>query len=104
MESLRSWTYQQLVGLRHSNGSPLLRMFGAHEEGGDHQGGIFQFQVSPHFCWSQLGYLPEIANRSLCPAILRQLLAFLSPWCRSWQQMLTASRRRHAGCVCRSGT
>lgn len=46
MESLRAWTYQQLSVLRHSNGVPLLKMFGAHEEGPKHQGGIFQFQVS----------------------------------------------------------
>lgn len=104
VESLRSWTYQQLAGLRHSNGSPLLRMFGAHEEGGEHQGGIFQFQVRPHSC-SQLGCLStappaapafpallctslppltpvvhtETAHRSFCPATLRQLLAFLTP-------------------------
>jgi hypothetical protein len=46
VESLRAWTYQQLSGLRHSNGVPLLKMFGAHEEGPKHQGGIFQFQVN----------------------------------------------------------
>lgn len=45
VESLRSWTYQQLCGLRHSNGVPLLKLFGAHAEGPEHQGGIFQFQV-----------------------------------------------------------
>lgn len=45
MESLRAWTYQQLSGLSHSNGLPLLKMFGAHQEGPKHQGGIFQFQV-----------------------------------------------------------
>lgn len=43
--SLRAWTYQQLSSLQHSNGTPLLKMFGAHEHGHEHQGGIFQFQV-----------------------------------------------------------
>jgi hypothetical protein len=53
VESLRAWTYQQLSGLRHSNGVPLLKMFGAHEEGPKHQGGIFQFQVNlvDVICW-----------------------------------------------------
>jgi len=45
VEALRSWTYDQLVGLKHSNGSPLLTLFGAHAHGPQHQGGIFQFQV-----------------------------------------------------------
>jgi hypothetical protein len=45
VEALRLWTYQQLSGLRHSNCTPLLKMFGAHEMGAEHQGGIFQFQV-----------------------------------------------------------
>jgi len=45
VEALRCWTFDQLVGLKHSNGSPLLTLFGAHDQGPQHQGGIFQFQV-----------------------------------------------------------
>ena len=28
--ALRSWLYDQLAGLRHSNGAPLLRILGRH--------------------------------------------------------------------------
>jgi hypothetical protein len=45
VESLRSWTYQQLTALQHSNGAPLVQLFGRHVEGQQHQSGIFQFQV-----------------------------------------------------------
>jgi molybdenum cofactor sulfurtransferase len=45
LESLRSWTYQQLTALRHSNGAPLVQLFGRHAYGQDRQSGIFQFQV-----------------------------------------------------------
>lgn len=47
VESLRVWTFNQLQQLTHTNGEPLVRVFGHHEEGPEHQGGIFQFQVSP---------------------------------------------------------
>lgn len=46
VESLRSWTYQQLQKLHHSNGAPLIKLFGRHAEGPQHQSGIFQFQVT----------------------------------------------------------
>jgi hypothetical protein len=42
---MRSWTYQQLTALQHSNGAPLVQLFGRHADGHDHQSGIFQFQV-----------------------------------------------------------
>ncbi|WIA16844.1 hypothetical protein OEZ85_013779 [Tetradesmus obliquus] len=45
VESLRQWTYSQLLQLCHSNGQPLVRLFGRHAEGPRQQGGIFQFQV-----------------------------------------------------------
>uniref|UniRef100_A0A383VTC1 Aminotransferase class V domain-containing protein n=1 Tax=Tetradesmus obliquus TaxID=3088 RepID=A0A383VTC1_TETOB len=45
VESLRSWMHRQLTGLRHSNGAPLVQLFGRHEQGHQHQSGIFQFQV-----------------------------------------------------------
>uniref|UniRef100_A0A383VH74 Aminotransferase class V domain-containing protein n=1 Tax=Tetradesmus obliquus TaxID=3088 RepID=A0A383VH74_TETOB len=45
VESLRSWTYQQLAALQHSNGRPLLKLFGRHAEGLANQCAIFQFQV-----------------------------------------------------------
>jgi hypothetical protein len=45
VESLRSWTYQQLAVLQHSNGRPLLKLFGRHAEGPASQCAIFQFQV-----------------------------------------------------------
>ncbi|WIA41880.1 hypothetical protein OEZ86_009204 [Tetradesmus obliquus] len=45
VESLRSWTYQQLAALQHSNGRPLLKLFGRHAEGPANQCAIFQFQV-----------------------------------------------------------
>ncbi|GBF95159.1 molybdenum cofactor sulfurase [Raphidocelis subcapitata] len=45
VSALREWGYAQLSQLRHSNGAPLLRIFGAHERGAHHQSGIFQFLV-----------------------------------------------------------
>jgi hypothetical protein len=45
VESLRAWTYQQLAALQHSNGRPLLKLFGRHAEGPASQCAIFQFQV-----------------------------------------------------------
>ena len=45
MESLRCWTYDQLRQLQHSNGAPLLKLFGRHGDGGHHQSAIFQFQL-----------------------------------------------------------
>jgi hypothetical protein len=50
VESLRQWTYGQLLQLRHSNGQPLVRVFGHHAEGPQQQGGIFQFQVRLWSC------------------------------------------------------
>jgi hypothetical protein len=46
VESLRAWTYQQLAALQHSNGRPLLKLFGRHAEGPATQCAIFQFQVT----------------------------------------------------------
>ncbi|KAI8463606.1 MAG: pyridoxal phosphate-dependent transferase [Monoraphidium minutum] len=46
VESLRAWAYERMSALRHSNGRPLLRIFGAHERGGHHQSGLFQFVVT----------------------------------------------------------
>jgi hypothetical protein len=45
VEALREWTYAQLSPLKHSNGQPLLRIFGAHERGGHVQSALFQFLV-----------------------------------------------------------
>lgn len=45
VESLRSWTYQQLMQLKHSNGAPMVLLFGEHDKGPEHQSCIFQFQV-----------------------------------------------------------
>eukprot|EP00879_Flechtneria_rotunda_P008156 GHRR01008543.1.p2 GENE.GHRR01008543.1~~GHRR01008543.1.p2 ORF type:complete len:328 (+),score=138.53 GHRR01008543.1:2759-3742(+) len=45
VNSLRVWTYQQLLQLKHSNGRPLLKLFGRHQDGSTQQSGIFQFQV-----------------------------------------------------------
>jgi selenocysteine lyase/cysteine desulfurase len=50
VECLRAWTYEQLAALRHDNGERLLRIFGWHEAGHAHQGGIFQFQVCVCVC------------------------------------------------------
>lgn len=46
VECLRLWTYEQLQQLQHSNGTPMIRLFGKHECGSQHQSGIFQFQVT----------------------------------------------------------
>lgn len=43
--ALRDWTWRQLSALRHSDGSPLLRVFGAHDQGPHKQSGLFQFLV-----------------------------------------------------------
>lgn len=45
VESLRAWGYARLSSLRHANGAPLLRIFGAHAGGPRAQGGIFEFLV-----------------------------------------------------------
>jgi hypothetical protein len=39
------WAHPRLAGLAHSNGAPLLRVFGAHGSGAGAQGGIFNFLV-----------------------------------------------------------
>eukprot|EP00775_Hariotina_reticulata_P006756 gene6756-6973_t len=44
VESLRSWTYQRLMQLKHSNGAPMVLLFGEHDKGPEHQSCIFQFQ------------------------------------------------------------
>jgi len=43
--ALRGWTYDQLSKLQHSNGQPLLRIFGAHDRGAHVQSALFQFLV-----------------------------------------------------------
>lgn len=45
VEALREWTWEQLSALRHANGAPLLRIFGAHGRGGHAQSCLFQFLV-----------------------------------------------------------
>lgn len=45
VSALREWTYGQLAALRHANGAPLLRIFGAHERGSEAQSCVFQFVV-----------------------------------------------------------
>jgi hypothetical protein len=52
VESLRSWTYQQLTALQHSNGAPLVQLFGRHADGLKHESGIFQFQVC-EWAWTR---------------------------------------------------
>ncbi|KAI8467267.1 MAG: pyridoxal phosphate-dependent transferase [Monoraphidium minutum] len=44
-EALRAWTHARLAALRHANGAPLLRVFGAHAAGAAAQGPIFEFLV-----------------------------------------------------------
>ncbi|GBF89223.1 molybdenum cofactor sulfurase [Raphidocelis subcapitata] len=45
VESLRAWAHPRLASLRHPNGAPLLRLYGAHARGPGAQGGIFNFTV-----------------------------------------------------------
>lgn len=47
VESLRSWLYEKLISLRHSNGGPLVRIFGKHHfsEPQKNQGGILNLEV-----------------------------------------------------------
>lgn len=45
VNALRAWTYEQLKSLRHYNGEPLLRIFGAHDRGHEVQSALFQFMV-----------------------------------------------------------
>ncbi|WIA18344.1 hypothetical protein OEZ85_009809 [Tetradesmus obliquus] len=50
-QALRSWLYEQLSSLQHSNGTPLLQVYGRHAQEQQQQGGqvlqgaIFNFQV-----------------------------------------------------------
>jgi hypothetical protein len=47
VEALRAWTHDALIALRHSNGQPLVALFGKHHfpEPAKVQGGIFNFAV-----------------------------------------------------------
>jgi selenocysteine lyase/cysteine desulfurase len=55
-EALSSWLYGQLSSLRHSNGAPLIQLYGRHDQQGQGtasasqaagfgQGAVFNFQV-----------------------------------------------------------
>lgn len=45
---MRAWTHDSLITLRHSNGQPLVALFGKHHlpEAGKVQGGIFNFALT----------------------------------------------------------
>lgn len=73
VESLRQWTYSQLLQLRHSNGQPLVRLFGRHAEGPRQQGGIFQFQVRH---WTYQIWRCNMMFLHSCTWTRRFLLAF----------------------------
>lgn len=99
VSSLQEWTYAALTALRHSNGAPLLRIFGKHADAPAEQSGIFQFLVlradgsvvatedvevtagaagvqlrsgchcNPGLCLRDLGILPEEVGRA-CARLL----------------------------------
>ena len=43
--SLQAWLSEQLRGLRHDNGRPRVRLFGAHNNASAGQSCLFQMQV-----------------------------------------------------------
>ncbi|KAI8474571.1 MAG: pyridoxal phosphate-dependent transferase [Monoraphidium minutum] len=47
VEAMRAWTHDQLITLRHSNGEPLVALFGKHHlpDAAGVQGGIFNFAL-----------------------------------------------------------
>lgn len=47
VEAMRAWTHDSLITLRHSNGQPMVALFGKHHmpDAGKVQGGIFNFGV-----------------------------------------------------------
>lgn len=51
-EALRAWAFEALTGLRHSNGAPIVRVFGKHSAPGhaEVQGPILNFQVGRAWC------------------------------------------------------
>lgn len=109
VESLRAWTHSAISGLCHANGTPLVRLFGRHDEGPAAQSGIFQFQVlcprgnpippgvveaaamaaglhlrtgcncNPGRCLSNLGITPDEERRRAAEGHRGQLLTVLRP-------------------------
>jgi molybdenum cofactor sulfurtransferase len=47
VHALTQWTYAELAGLQHSNGAPILQIFGKHTtpNNASVQGGILNFEV-----------------------------------------------------------
>lgn len=47
VEALRAWTHEALISLRHSNGEPVVALFGKHHlpNAPEVQGGIFNFAL-----------------------------------------------------------